>query len=43
MLHLMCYYKEEIRFFDNFEMLNKVLRNLLYEECKGCDKQHTVL
>jgi hypothetical protein len=29
--------------FDNFEMLDKVLRDLLYEECKGCDKQYTVL
>jgi hypothetical protein len=29
--------------FDNFEMLDKALRDLLYEECKGCDKEHTVL
>jgi hypothetical protein len=29
--------------FDNFEILDKALRNLLYEECKGCDKEHTVL
>jgi hypothetical protein len=29
--------------FDNFEMLDKISRDLLYEECKGCDKEHTVL
>jgi hypothetical protein len=29
--------------FDNFEMLDKALRDLLYEKCKGCDKKHTVL
>jgi hypothetical protein len=29
--------------FDNFEMLDKSSRDLLYEECKGCDKEHTVL
>jgi hypothetical protein len=29
--------------FDNFEMLDKALKDLLYEECKGCDKEHTVL
>jgi hypothetical protein len=29
--------------FDNFESLNKALRDLLYEECKGCHKEHTVL
>jgi hypothetical protein len=29
--------------FDNFETLNKVLRDILYEECKGCHKEHTVL
>jgi hypothetical protein len=29
--------------FDNFEMLDKASRYLLYEECKGCDKEHTVL
>jgi hypothetical protein len=29
--------------FDNFETLNKVLRDLLYEECKGCHKEHMVL
>jgi hypothetical protein len=28
--------------FDNFETLNKALRDL-YEECKGCHKEHTVL
>jgi hypothetical protein len=29
--------------FDNFEMLDKALKDLLYEEYKGCDKKHTVL
>jgi hypothetical protein len=29
--------------FDNFEILNKALRDLLYKECKGCHKEHTVL
>jgi hypothetical protein len=29
--------------FDNFEMLDKASRNLLYEECKWCDKEHTTL
>jgi hypothetical protein len=29
--------------FDNLEMLDKVLRDLLYKECKGYDKEHTVL
>jgi hypothetical protein len=29
--------------FYNFETLNKALRDLLYEECKGCHKEHTVL
>jgi hypothetical protein len=29
--------------FDNFEMLGKASRDLLYEECKGCDKEHMVL
>jgi hypothetical protein len=29
--------------FDNFELFNKVLRDLLYEESKGCDKEHMVL
>jgi hypothetical protein len=29
--------------FDNFETLNKVSRDLLYEECKGFHKEHTVL
>jgi hypothetical protein len=24
-------------------MLDKVSRYLIYEECKGCDKEHTVL
>jgi hypothetical protein len=43
MLRRMCCYKEEIRVFDNFEMLDKASRNLLYEECKWCDKEHMVL
>jgi hypothetical protein len=29
--------------FNNFETLDKTSRDLLYEECKGCDKLHTVL
>jgi hypothetical protein len=29
--------------FDNFETLNKSSRDLLYKECKGCHKDHTVL
>jgi hypothetical protein len=29
--------------FDNFETLNKASRDLLYEECKGCHKEHTLL
>jgi hypothetical protein len=29
--------------FENFETLNKVSKDLLYEECKGCHKEHTVL
>jgi hypothetical protein len=29
--------------FGNFEMLDKASRELLYEECKGCDKEHMVL
>jgi hypothetical protein len=29
--------------FNNFDMLDKASRNLLYKECKGCDKEHTVL
>jgi hypothetical protein len=29
--------------FDNFEMLYKALKDLLYEKCKACDKEHTVL
>jgi hypothetical protein len=28
--------------FDNFKMLDKASKDL-YEECKGCDKEHTVL
>jgi hypothetical protein len=28
---------------DNFKMLDEASRDLLYEECKGCDKEHTVL
>jgi hypothetical protein len=29
--------------FNNFETLNKASRDLLYKECKGCHKKHTVL
>jgi hypothetical protein len=29
--------------FDNFEMHFKPSRDLLYEECKGCDREHMVL
>jgi hypothetical protein len=29
--------------FDNFETLNKASRDLNYEECKGCHKEHIVL
>jgi hypothetical protein len=29
--------------FNNFEMLDKALRDLLYEKCKWCDKEHRVL
>jgi hypothetical protein len=29
--------------FNNFEIIDKASRDLLYEECKGCDKEHTVL
>jgi hypothetical protein len=29
--------------FDNFETLDKASRDLLYEDCKWCDKKHTVL
>jgi hypothetical protein len=29
--------------FDNFKTLNKASRDLLYEECKGCNKEHTML
>jgi hypothetical protein len=28
---------------NNFEMFDKASRDLLYEECKWCDKEHTVL
>jgi hypothetical protein len=28
--------------FDNFETLNKASMDLLYEECKGCHKEHMV-
>jgi hypothetical protein len=28
--------------FDNFEMLDKASRDLLYKECQGCDKEHTM-
>jgi hypothetical protein len=33
--------QERNKDFDNFEMLDKVSRDLIYEECKGCDKEHT--
>jgi hypothetical protein len=29
--------------FDNFEMLDKASKDLLYEKCKWCDKEHMVL
>jgi hypothetical protein len=29
--------------FDNFEMVVKASKDLLYKKCKGCDKEHTVL
>jgi hypothetical protein len=29
--------------FNNFERLDKASRDVLYEECKGCDKERTVL
>jgi hypothetical protein len=29
--------------FDNFEVLDKASRDLLYEKCKWCGKEHTVL
>jgi hypothetical protein len=29
--------------FDNFEIINKASRDLLYEECEGCHQEHTVL
>jgi hypothetical protein len=29
--------------FDNFETLNKAPRDIFYEDCKGCHKEHTVL
>jgi hypothetical protein len=29
--------------FNNFETFNKPSRDFLYEECKGCHKEHTVL
>jgi hypothetical protein len=29
--------------FDNFKMLDEASRDLPYEECKGCDKEHTML
>jgi hypothetical protein len=29
--------------FNNLEMLDKASRDLLCEECKGCDKEHTML
>jgi hypothetical protein len=29
--------------FNNIEILNKASKNLLYKECKGCHKEHTML
>jgi mannose-1-phosphate guanylyltransferase len=29
--------------FDNFDMLDKALKDLLYKECKRYDMEHTVL
>jgi hypothetical protein len=29
--------------FNNFETLDKASRDLLYKECKGCHKEHTIL
>jgi hypothetical protein len=29
--------------FNNFETLDKASRDLLYQECKGCHKKHTIL
>jgi hypothetical protein len=29
--------------FDNLEMFDRVSRVLLYKECKGCDKEYTLL
>jgi hypothetical protein len=34
--------KRRNKCFDNFERLDKASR-VLYEECKGCDKKHTML
>jgi hypothetical protein len=42
MLHLMCCYNVETRVLITLT-LNKVSRDLLYEECKGCHKEHMVL
>jgi hypothetical protein len=27
--------------FDNFETLDKASKDILYEECKGCHREHT--
>jgi hypothetical protein len=35
--------KRRNKSFDNFEIRDKASRDLLYEECKGCDKEYTVL
>jgi hypothetical protein len=35
--------KRRNKCFDNSEMHDKPLRDILYEECKGCDKEHTML
>jgi hypothetical protein len=42
MLCLMCCYNVG-KGFNNFETLDKSSRDLLYEECKGCHKEHMVL
>jgi hypothetical protein len=42
MLHLMCCYNVEISV-SIILTLNKASRDLLYKECKGCHREHTVL
>jgi hypothetical protein len=43
MLHLMCCYKEESRVLIILRCLIKRGETFFYEECKGCDLEHTVL